>query len=1400
MKHSQNRTLSAPATNRFTQNVLCILALIMLPLSQGFAKTLGALKDGDRIIFAGQEFTMLNAKSGKIVRSSSLIDIYFDENGSLRFSPRSPANIGFFLNELYLKHSFTEAEQQAIVGSKWETQGRRKVDAKIGIVTTRESFSRFITADGCWTLGTADRDRSIWVEKQTGVRIRPPYRTGCVKPAMVLKTDLPVEKTGLRYTVVIDQPSARNGGALALFDLPPGASIEFANQDWKLINPFSGKILKDSSVVNGPFDYFNADLFMPNATGNIGHFLNNAYFNSYFTDAEQKIISDTSWSLNQADDVVAKVGLLTRSEIFMAVGTQAVSKDSGPTFWSLTRRLDRDRNVFIHKPRTHFGVERKKQSPWHGIRPALSLPPATEVVKNGEKYSVLIGGKTTRALRENKTTTIVDLTVGNKVTLGKYTFTVINPFTGKIFSDVSVIRDSFDPNDENIFNPQDFNNIGYYLNTYYYEKAFTAAEKQFISTTQWDVRDTKEYKGNRDDRRKLVPAKVGLLTKLEHQASLGSGAFPQNLRSFWSLSSTRWAHGMPGWPMVQNLTTASAYNPSHPRQIHDVRPVISLTLDAPLKKTGEGTYEVIVNQPPKTVMTIADLDVADHIVFGGRDFILMNPYMGQVVQRTYDSRGQIDNVGQRGNIFNPERPSNIAHYLNNEYYDTFSEEEKNAIVVSELDVYKGNSVLAKIGLLSIEEIQTGAAYLYKPEDISGWSWTLSYFTQNGYSGRNLNGGRFDGAFGASVHNIRPVIRLDVATPVTCTEPANGGGRYCTLGDSQQCVLSTPNGFLTPVRSQASPTGYYSASSATNNGLMMSAKSKLFQPVYEQEFWSGDVLAFPMTETGHNKNTAWQASVQVPEAWDRNLNFINSNQKKVKFKWDDFAKEDRAVIRTAKENAGLEFNNWQIASWIRGNRSTEKQNGGALRDRHPDNVIGNIVNGTVAYDKNMDMAYFGTNSGLIHGVNAETGDEQFGYIPSVLLPKMAALATSESPNLFFDYLADGHLNIYQSPDSQRTTLIGLLGRGEKGAFALNVSNPDKFTPEDILWERFTGDDDLGYMLGKPTVAKMNNGQTVVVLANGYQSTSGNAVLYFIDLLTGDLIKKVAVTDTNSNGLSTPTLYDADGDGNADYIYAGDIKGNVWKFDVTGDDPGQWGLAINKPLFTATDASGTRQPITAPVAVKVNDDERSEYFGKTFVFFGTGKYFSLTDKGNKETQTLYGLMDNDAPIASRSRLKARKFVAKDKLSGFDVRIIERAEEDDMADLEGWYLDFDQVPGERITTRATVYNLAEPALIVSSFFPSDDTCDTAGDGFVNAVSPYTGAQNAYTAFDLDNDATTNDRTDDDQIIGSIKLNIGIPSLPVVTGRMLSVSGGSAEIESLKLSQKPGVSGRVMWREIRN
>jgi len=208
---------------------------------------------------------------------------------------------------------------------------------------------------------------------------------------------------------------------------------------------------------------------------------------------------------------------------------------------------------------------------------------------------------------------------------------------------------------------------------------------------------------------------------------------------------------------------------------------------------------------------------------------------------------------------------------------------------------------------------------------------------------------------------------------------------------------------------------------------------------------------------------------------------------------------------------------------------------------------------------------------------------------------------------------------------------------------------------ILWEfhsASSGAGNLGYSYSRPSIVRLNNGQWAAVVGNGYMSATGAASLYLLDVQTGAVIQEIIVPNLDSNGLSSPTLIDVDTDGFVDVAYAGDLNGNLWKFDLGGSYPGAWSVAYSgQPLFRTALADGVRQAITTAPEVGYHPE------GGVMVYIGTGRLLSTADGIDKATQAVYGIWDNDwavgnVPISS-ALLVSQQLASKFHASGESVR---------------------------------------------------------------------------------------------------------------------------------------------------
>jgi type IV pilus assembly protein PilY1 len=601
----------------------------------------------------------------------------------------------------------------------------------------------------------------------------------------------------------------------------------------------------------------------------------------------------------------------------------------------------------------------------------------------------------------------------------------------------------------------------------------------------------------------------------------------------------------------------------------------------------------------------------------------------------------------------------------------------------------------------------------------------------------------------------------------------------------------------------------SASNVIANSSSLSTNSRIFQARFDANYWSGDLVAYPVTGTGVSTNTEWEASSKIPAPSLRRIytRIATANTYGTgggyEFLWSSLP----TIAKTSLSNSS------DIASYIRGERIKEVQNGGTLRDR-TSHVLGDIIHSSPYYLKDTDTIYVGSNDGMLHAFNANNGVEQFAFIPQASLVK---IKNTTSPLYTHEYLVDGEIEI--SPKIAETSsnnyLFANMGRSTKGLFGLNVTSTSSFSQSKILWEytpsastTAAADNDLGLLIGKSSFVKLNNGKIGLIFGNGYNSTNANAVLYILMLNSDGSIFQIKKIDTNvgsDNGLSTPGGYDTDGDGIIDIIYAGDLKGNVWKFDVSSTSASSWGVAFSgTPLFVAQNNLGQRQPITSKVTSAVDDLSGDTNLGKRFVFFGTGSYFDAADPANTNTQSWYGLIDDGVAITSRSNLRTRTVSSATTFSGFSVRTFSQQSAGDMIGKNGWYIDMNIPSGERFVTESLVYKLALPTLIASSMIPAaNDPCTAGGTGYLNFISPYSGGELPIGIVDVNGNGSFTDDKVSGSFIGSINLDVGIPSLPAKIGGRIAVGGSNPDPAKRVADTRVNtgitpVKGRISWREI--
>jgi len=712
-------------------------------------------------------------------------------------------------------------------------------------------------------------------------------------------------------------------------------------------------------------------------------------------------------------------------------------------------------------------------------------------------------------------------------------------------------------------------------------------------------------------------------------------------------------------------------------------------------------------------------------------------------------------------------------------------------------------------------------------------------------------------------------------------------------------------------------GISSSTSVATNSTSLNTGTRIFQARFNSADWSGQLLSYPVDLNGNISSAKdWDSGQQIngQTPASRVITTYNPtsgvahNNSGIAFEWGNITAAQQAFLNQNASGVVDALGSSRL-SYLRGDASLEGTSANTFRRRsasklgdiinsNPQYVgapastnVANTADATYAtfastYASRTPIVYTGANDGLMHGFNAVQstasggGSEVLGYVPSRIYSDLPKLT---SQNYVHRYFVDGTPNVQDvctantplpagsnncpSATNWKSVLVSGLRAGGQGVFALDVTDPTKFTEANAnklaLWEFTDSDDaDLGYVYGQPQIGKMANGKWAVVFGNGYDNTysctvrpcstmgsaegsldnhasaSGHGVLYILFIQDGatstswvagtNFIKldTMAGTTGTPNGLAQPVLA-TDNNGIVNYIYVGDLQGNMWKFDVTDSNPSNWKTSFGTPaapqaFFVAKDASNNLQPITSAPVVYPNPA------GGRMVLFGTGLFLQSTDQSNLSQQSLYGIWDNGAQVNGRGQLVAQTVLANATTSAGTFRVTSQNTVNYAASPAptGWYMDFPNVDGSgnpvygsgTATGERVVYNpiISSQKLVVNTAIPSVAVCTAGGTTWTMDLDPVSGGRLNFSPFDVNGDFNFSTA---DQVtiagIGSvyvsgIKSTVGIAPTPTVisgatgSGKEYKILSGSSGGLASVLENNPGAPPppaaikRRAWREI--
>lgn len=478
--------------------------------------------------------------------------------------------------------------------------------------------------------------------------------------------------------------------------------------------------------------------------------------------------------------------------------------------------------------------------------------------------------------------------------------------------------------------------------------------------------------------------------------------------------------------------------------------------------------------------------------------------------------------------------------------------------------------------------------------------------------------------------------------------------------------------------------------------------------------------------------------------------------------------------------------------------------------------------------------------------SSAGKETFAYVPRSVYGRLGNLTRKDNFN--FLPTVDGipvTRDVFFQADTTapvattkgwHTILVGSLRLGGRGIFALDITDPSKMSASKVLWE-FNADQpdqgswpdgavtnpggkpsNLGYTFGQPNIGRLPDGRWVVLVSGGYfpdcskaPFTASNcsypaaashkySSLFVLDAQTGKLIREITTPDPDSvagavasHGLSTPVLGDYNDDQIDDVAFAGDLDGNLWRYDLSEADPNSWSVSL-----AFQPATPGEQPITS--MPRLFADPATNKF---IVVFGTGKYLGVSDNtsGSAATQAVYGIRDLGTTVTIDDLVEQ---TLSEKLAD-DGKTLARGLTDYAvpADKGGWYFNLgpsDSSAGERVVvTPGALFNTGRA--VIQTLIPgTNDPCSATIQGAVMVVDAATGGSGGGLTSPSVNGWGGGAAGDTSTVGGRVNNPRTGGSLPLAT----TVGGGTVLIPGLKLSGgsilniNDAVWRRRSWREI--
>lgn len=644
--------------------------------------------------------------------------------------------------------------------------------------------------------------------------------------------------------------------------------------------------------------------------------------------------------------------------------------------------------------------------------------------------------------------------------------------------------------------------------------------------------------------------------------------------------------------------------------------------------------------------------------------------------------------------------------------------------------------------------------------------------------------------------------------------------------------------------------------ATVSKILQSGNRK-YVPLYNTGSWNGDVQAFLLDADGQSGAQTWNAESKLPLPDSRNIVTWNTNNSPASGALFTMAAMGSSNLTDLGSATTVPVSTQaDMVNFLRGDRSKE---GDGQPFRARTGVLGDFINSNPVLIKDgVNMAYgalpssqgggdtrytdflttkaartatifTGANDGMLHAfkdtlgvVPTDDGKEVFAYVPKTVYPNLSKLVdplygTTGASSTYHQYFVDGPLMETDafvnapgaSAPSWRNYLVGSLGAGGRAVFALDVTDTAHLGASTIRWELNSAfNSDLGYVTAPVEVGVLPNGDWVALFGNGRFSTSGKATLFVVNLQTG-AAQTLDVDATGSNGLGGVGVV-RNASGQITTLYAGDLKGKLWKFDYQASADSRFEVSGGTPFFSTAHTDVVAQPITQPPLLFDHSQ------GGRIVVFGTGVLATETDGNSTAIQAIYGVWDKSGDTVSRPMtrdvLQPRSLTAIAGTSGAVFYSLNGIAVDWDHGERGWVINLDInaglrviYPSEKASAKIALVQVIKPANAAV-------VCQSAtGSGLDLLIPVEAGLNPTYPLFDTNGDGVL---TSSDAIVSGYGSNADgrdaiVTSTPVCSGGIckteISIQNTTGQQKAVLQETDPSSTGSKtikdrVWRRIIN